>query len=126
MDREKRSAERIDAKVVAHCMKNVEGANLPFRFISFTKDLSSSGAHLVSSREVSKGDKFLITLEIPTSFIPLIAFSEVIWAQHNTASRADQKESTEAGVRFVNMDEADARKLREYLNVKFNRQGSGG
>lgn len=119
---EKRNSKRIETKVIVHCMKNSEQGYVPDRFISFTRDLSPHGARIIVSKDIKPGDQFTATLEIPTSFIPLLTFSEAVWAR--SADRLElgtkSKDMLEAGIRFLKIETPDAEKLKSFLDFKEN------
>ena len=87
MEIEKRGSKRIGTKVVVNCMKTNDERYVPDHFLSFTKDLSSHGARIVSSKEIRPKDQLVLTLEIPTSFIPVLTFSEAVWVKKSDVPR---------------------------------------
>jgi hypothetical protein len=120
MGEEKRGTKRIGTKVIVNGMKTNDQYCVPDHFLSFTKDLSCQGARIICSKDIKPKDQFVLTLEIPTSFIPVLTFSEAVWVRKTDDSRG-KKESTkniEAGVRFLKLEPWDSEKLKRFLEVK--------
>jgi len=120
MKEEKRVSKRIGTKVILNCMKTNDEQCVPDHFLSFTKDLSCQGARIICPKDIKPKDQFILTLEIPTSFFPVLSFSEAVWVRK--ADRPDGKEETrksvEAGIRFLRLEPWDSEKLKSFLEVK--------
>jgi hypothetical protein len=118
MDAERRGFKRVAAKIIAHCSRRRSGTNLAERFLSFTKDLSLKGAHLVVNRDVRIGEHFTVGLEAPTSFIPILAYGEVVWLKGAGLDRGRRSDAVEAGIKFLKLDLSDAQKINEFLRFR--------
>lgn len=101
-------------------MKDKEETYVPDYFISFTKDLSFKGARIVSSKDVKPGDQFTVTLEIPTSFIPILTFSEAVWVRKADIAKDNKnlKGANEVGIKFLKIEDADIKKLENFIELK--------
>lgn len=118
MDTERRSVSRILTKVVANCIRCKAGSAFPEHFVSYTKDISIEGARLIMPKNIEVGSMLSIAFELPTSFIPVLIHSEVVWSQ-SVVVWADALHSfTDAGVKFVDMQGMDEDKLKEFMDSK--------
>ena len=111
---EKRSCRRVAVNVFASC-EAVDAARLPFssHFFSYTTDLSRTGGRFVVPDSIKTGQRFSVSLELPTHFLPLSIDCEVVWVRKS--QKADR--NNEAGVRFVKLDSPqDEEKLKNYLS----------
>jgi len=108
MTADKRLSRRLSARITANCSVNREPSPLPSYFLSVTKDISPKGARIVSSGEIKAGECLGVGLELPTSFIPLLAYCEVVWAKKEGSL-------SEAGIKFLKIDVPDAQKLTEFF-----------
>lgn len=115
MERERRDYLRIPVKVVANCMRCKSGERIPEHFISFTKDISVQGARIILSKNVEAGSTVTLGLEVPTSFIPVLVHSQVMWAQSVMIWGEGCHSFSEAGVRFVELNEFDEERLTAFL-----------
>lgn len=118
MAEEKRNFNRVSTKVIVHCRKDVENSFAPDYFLSFTKDISNQGARLVVPKEIKPGEHFIATLELPTSFIPVLTFSEAMWASKRGEGANIQEPQEEVGIKFLKMDQPDAEKLKSFIELK--------
>ncbi|MFA6218025.1 MAG: PilZ domain-containing protein [Candidatus Omnitrophota bacterium] len=114
---EKRESSRLLTRVVAHCQGNAEKIKPCGRFLSFTKDISREGAHIVVSKEVAVGDTFTVGLVVPDYFIPLSIYSRVVWTRDVAGAALAKEKITEAGIKFVRMDGIDNHKLEDFIKV---------
>ena len=115
---ERRIQQRKRMRMLASCLVDWKKAAPLYKFVSFTKDVSAHGAHLVARGQIRKGDRFAVRLELPTSFFPLMVCSEVMWAREVGLFKNSQKKTMEAGVRFLNLDAFDQDRLRFFLAQK--------
>ncbi len=114
---EKRESRRLLTRVIAHCQGSPEKIKPCGRFLSFTKDISGEGAHIVVSEKVDVGDTFTIGLVVPDYFIPLSIYSQVVWTRDVLRLAQAKEKVTEAGIRFVRMDGIDKHKLTDFIKV---------
>jgi hypothetical protein len=114
---EKRESGRLLTRVIAHCQGNAEKIKPCGRFLSFTKDISREGAHIVVSKKVDVGDTFTIGLVVPDYFIPLSIYSQVVWTRDVSRLAQAKEKVTEAGIKFVRMDGIDKHKLTDFIKV---------
>lgn len=124
MGEEKRNTRRIQTKVIVNCMISNDRSCIPDRFPSFTKDLSCRGARIVLPTDITEREQFVLTLEIPTSFIPVLTPCEVVWAKETDRPRGhhERERTTEAGVKFLGIEQMDCEKLKHFLEVKETQQ----
>jgi hypothetical protein len=122
MGEEKRNSKRTPTKVVVNCMISNNWSSVPDRFPSFTKDLSSLGARIVLPTDINAKEQFVLTLEIPTSFIPVLTPCEVVWTRELERQNGNHEtvKTTEAGVKFLGIDPRDSGKLKNFLDFKEN------
>lgn len=118
MCKERRARERIPVKVVGHCTRSKPGTGPPQHFVSFTKDMSADGARVVLAQDVSTGDTLTVALEIPTSFIPALVYSSVVWAQGVVVWGDTMHSFTEAGIKFLDMRPVDGEKILRFIALK--------
>ncbi|MFA5118538.1 MAG: PilZ domain-containing protein [Candidatus Omnitrophota bacterium] len=114
---EKRESNRLLTRVIAHCQGNAEKIKPCGRFLSFTKDISKEGAHIVVSKKVDVGDTFTMGLVVPDYFIPLSIYSRVVWTRDVSRLVQAKENVTEAGIQFVRMDGIDGHKLEDFIKV---------
>lgn len=118
MNGERRLSARIPAKIIANCTRSSSGTTVKEYFISFTKDLSLKGARLVANKGIRPGEHLALGLEVPTNFIPLLAYSEVIWVKEYCMIDERKQEIIEAGIKFTHVDPSEAKKLKDFLRFK--------
>lgn len=126
MNDERRAFVRIPVKVVANCVRSTAGERVPDHFISYTKDISSQGARIILSKNVESGNTITLALELPTSFIPVLIHGEVVWAQAVIVWSDHCHSFTEAGIKFVDMQNMDAEKMQSFLEQKTQEQNRTG
>ena len=121
MSEDKRGFKRIRTKVIVNGMKTNDQYRVPEHFLSFTTDLSCQGARIICAKDIKPNDQLVLTLEIPTSFIPVLTFSEAIWVKKVDGSCKDRKgnkTAVEAGVKFLKVEPWDSKKLKKFLETK--------
>lgn len=122
MIKEKRAHKRIAVKIVGNCLWHSQESSFLGHDICYTKNITSHGARLVSSREIEPGDIFTVKLEIPTFLIPVSIHSEVVWAQAMAVWSDKIHAFTEAGIKFLSLEPLDREKLKSFL--KSHKQNS--
>jgi hypothetical protein len=76
------------------------------------------GARLIMPKSIEAGSMISVAFELPTSFIPVLIHSEVVWSQ-SVVVWADALHSfTDVGVKFVDMQDMDEDKLKEFVDLK--------
>jgi len=118
MQEERRLSKRISAKVITNCIKSGTETQTIDHFLSFTKDISLQGACLITSKEMQQGERIAVVLELPTYFMPVLVYGEVAWARDTSKLGISLRHLTEAGVRFLRMEEFDNKKLEDFLKFK--------
>jgi CheY-like chemotaxis protein len=117
-ENEKRYFRRMPVNVLANCeWANQYPSTIDSHFLSYTKDLSPLGGRFIVGEDVKVGQRFMIALEIPVNFLPLLIDCEVIWVRKLEESDTRTKVIVEVGARFIKLDSPrDEEKLKNYLN----------
>jgi len=117
---DKRIHERIPTKFLVNCSKTSKDTLLKVRFLAYSKDISDKGIHLVVSKDLQKGDRFNMSLELPDFFLPITTSGEVVWNQESSELNGVSKENVvfEIGVRFNRIDLRDKEKLRTFIEKR--------
>lgn len=116
MDQNRRFFKRIPSKVITNCMLKQNSQNAVY-FLSFTKDISVSGARLVTNKKVNSGACLELGLEIPTNFMPILVYARVVW-EKDINDKEEIQRISEAGVEFLSIGIADKEKLKAFLEFK--------
>ncbi len=118
MYEEKRKFKRVAIKVIANFIWDKSETCVLKNSLSFSQDLSFSGAHLIISDEVKIGERVALVLEIPIYFIPILIYGEVIWVRDSSILRHKTKNRLEMGVKFLKVDEFDRKRIIGFIHFK--------
>lgn len=118
MYEEKRKFKRVAIKVIANFIWDNSEAYALNNSLSFSQDLSFSGAHLIISDEVKIGERVALVLEIPIYFIPILIYAEVIWVRDSGILRHKSKKHLEMGVKFLKADDFDKKRVINFIHFK--------
>lgn len=116
--KERRQSERMPVKVVANCYWYRSGNHQRQDSLSYTKDISFQGAGLVVKQEYRPGTKVLIYLELPSSVVPLMAHSEIVWIKNRSDYSLRRRDRFMAGIKFLKLDDFDKNRLKAFLCTK--------
>lgn len=79
-----------------------------------TKNVSDVGLCLLTDEPIARGVQLGIKLQLPTDATPVICTSEVVWIMTPGTSRPAAKPTVELGVKFVDIQPRDRKRLQQY------------
>ena len=86
------------------------------------KDISLGGAFVVCQKPLALNDRFMISISIPNQG-PLRLNAEVVWSNINMSE--DRVVNRGMGIRFIENEEKDRRKLQEAITASVAGRDSG-
>ncbi len=84
--------------------------------IGKSRDITPYGMFIEAENLLEPGIKILLEFKLPGQGIPIKAYGEVKWVRRSPTS---EEEPSGMGVQFINISEADKRKLEEYAGEQF-------
>jgi len=113
---EKRRFVRIDWPVVVQ-YKTLEEPITKDQTLG--RDISENGISFVVYERLPKGTRLDIQIQTPFDSLPIFVKGKVSWIR---ALGEESKKTFEVGVEFIEIDQKDQRRLREYIDTQIKQK----